>query len=154
MRIAIAACCVLAIATTASAARSLGDRQLHAALAYVSKHCPTYGRAVSRSVWQQGWRFNALYGDCRGMHDARVWLFVDGRYVGLHASQSSAQIIGFWRDLNTIAFLYVLYRPGNPMCCATGGGAVVRYHWTGRRVLRLDPLPPRTATTHRPGRYP
>ena len=147
---AIAAACVLAITATASAANGGSDRQLRAALAHVAKQCPTYGKAVNRSVWQRGWTFNALYGDCLGNHDGRVWLFVHGRYVGLDSKHPSGEIISLWRDLNTIALLYVLYRPSDPMCCATGGGSVVRYRWTGKRVIRLDPLPPRIATRRRP----
>jgi hypothetical protein len=40
------------------------------------------------------------------------------------------------------------------MCCPAGGAVSVRYRWNGKKVVRLDPLPPRTATKSRPGRYP
>ena len=109
-------------------------------------------------MWQTdpAFHFNALYGDCGGGdgHDQRIWFFDGARFVGTDARMSSAGIVGLWRDLNTVAFMYVLYRPGDALCCATGGGTVVRYHWTGKRLVRLDSLPRRSATAQHPGRYP
>jgi hypothetical protein len=107
-------------------------------------------------MWERGWTFNALYGDCGGGdgHDQRIWFFNGHRFVGFDDVRSSAAIIGLWRDDRTLAFLYVLYRPSDALCCATGGGAVVRFRWTGSRVIRLDPLPRRQATSSTPGRYP
>ena len=94
----------------------------------------------------RGWTFNALYGDCGGGdgHDQRIWFFARSRFVGNDAPRSSAEIIGLWRNGDTIAFLYVLYRRSDALCCPTGGGAVVRFRWTGRRVVALDPIPPRS----------
>ena len=53
------------------------------------------------------------------------------------------EVIGLSRDHKTMAFLYVLYRRSDPECCPTGGGTIVRFRWNGKRVIRLDPLPPR-----------
>jgi LppP/LprE lipoprotein len=104
----------------------------------------------------QGFHFNALYGDCGGGdgRDQRIWFFHGSRFVGHDDRQSSGEIIGSWRDLDTLAFLYVLYRPSDALCCPTGGAVSVRYRWKGKKVVRLDPLPPRTASKNRPGRYP
>ena len=38
--------------------------------------------------------------------------------------------------------MYVLYRQADADCCATGGGAIVRFRLNGKRARRLDPLPP------------
>ena len=109
-------------------------------------------------MWEtdRSFRFNALYGDCGGGdgHDQHIWFFDGARFIGTDTRTSSAAIIGLWRDLNTITFMYILYRPSDALCCATGGGTVVRYRWTGKRIVRLDPLPRRTASAHHPGRYP
>jgi hypothetical protein len=109
-------------------------------------------------MWEtaRSFHFNALYGDCGGGDggDQRIWFFDGSRFLGTDAPTSSASIVGLWRDLNTIAFMYVLYRPKDALCCATGGGRIVRYHWTGKRIVRLDPLPRRTAGGRQPGRYP
>jgi hypothetical protein len=142
-------------AAIASAAVSSGN--LRTAERYVSRHCHR-GSVRSKNMWESDptFRFNALYGDCGGGdgRDQRIWFFAGKHFVGTDARGSSGSIVGLWRDLNTIAFVYVLYRPQDALCCATGGGAIVRYRWTGKRVVRLDPLPPRTASAHQPGRYP
>jgi len=96
-------------------------------------------------MWVHGWRFNALYGDCGGGdgRDQHVWFFVGHRFVGTDAPHSSREIIGVWRNLDTLAFLYVLYGRTDAMCCPTGGGTIVRFRWNGRRFVPLDKLPPR-----------
>jgi hypothetical protein len=43
-----------------------------------------------------------------------------------------------------VALMYVLYRRNDPNCCPTGGGKIVRFHWTGRRLVALDRIPPLT----------
>jgi LppP/LprE lipoprotein len=153
--LALAALVAAASAAVASAAGSGGN--LRTAERYVARHCHR-GSVRSKSLWETdpSFRFNALYGDCGGGdgHEQRVWFFAGARFVGTDSPRSSAAIIGLWRDQSTTAFLYVLYRPSDPLCCATGGGSVVRYRWNGRRIVRLDPLPRRTATGARPGRYP
>lgn len=95
-----------------------------------------------------GWTFNALYGDCGGGdgHDQHVWFFGGARFVGTDTPASSAEIIGVWRNEDTIAFLYVLYRRNDALCCPTGGGKIVRFRLTGERVIALDSVPPRTAS--------
>jgi len=126
----------------ASAAR---DPALVRARAFVNKRCPAQQREISTRMWEVGWSFNALYGNCRAGdgRDQHVWFFSRGHFVGTDAPNSSLDIVGVWRDDKTIAFLYVLYRPSNPLCCPTGGGAIVRFRWNGKRLARLDPLPPR-----------
>ena len=138
------------------AASASPDRNLAAAKAYVSRQCHS-GSTRSTEIWQAGWTFNALYGDCGGGdgHDQRVWFFAGSRFIGTDAPTSSARIIGMWRNSGTIAFLYVLYRHRDPLCCATGGGKVVRFRWTRNRLVRLDPLPARTTSrVHPAARYP
>jgi len=99
-------------------------------------------------MWFPGLRFNALYGNCRAGdgRDQHIWFFDRGRFLGTDAPKSSHWIIGVWRDAKTIAFLYVLYRQTDAECCPTGGGASVRFRWTGKRVARLDRLPSRAFT--------
>jgi hypothetical protein len=88
------------------------------------------------------------------VHDQNVWFFAGKRFIGNDAATSSAEIIGLWRNLNTMAFLYVLYRTTDALCCPTGGGRVVRFRATASQVIPLDPLPPRAASARSPGRYP
>ena len=153
----ILALAALIAAVSVTAASAAGSTHLSAAQQYVARHCKP-DSVRSRSMWitERPFHFNALYGDCGGGdgHDQRIWFFRGSRFVGNDARRSSGDIVGSWRDLNTLAFLYVLYRPSDPMCCPTGGAASVRYRWSGGKVVRLDPLPPRTASKTRPGRYP
>lgn len=138
------------------AASASPDRNLDAAKAYVSHRCHP-GSSRSTDIWQAGWTFNALYGDCGGGdgHDQRVWFFAGSRFIGTDAPNSSGGIIAMWRDRSTIAILYVLYRRNDPLCCPTGGGKVVRFRWLGKELVRLDPLPARaTSLAHPAARYP
>jgi hypothetical protein len=141
--------CVLLVVSAllaAAAAPAAKDPNLAKAEAFVDKRCPADERQISAGMWEAGLRFNALYGNCRAGdgRDQHVWFFDRGSFLGTDAPDPSREIIGLWRDGRTIAFLYVLYRRSDPNCCPTGGGAVVRFRWYGgRRVVRVDPLPPR-----------
>jgi LppP/LprE lipoprotein len=131
----------------ASAAAGRKDPNLVTAEAFVDKQCPADTREISTAMWQAGWRFNALYGNCRAGDgsDQHAWFFDRGRFVGTNARTASLDIIGLWRNNTTIALLYVLYRHSDPDCCATGGGAIVRYRLEKGHVRRLDPLPPQVS---------
>jgi hypothetical protein len=135
----------LVFALSASAGK---DPSLLRGEEFVGKRCPAQYREISRRMWGSGLRFHALYGNCRAGdgQDQSIWFFDRGRFIGTDARKSSHWIVGAWRDDKTIAFLYVLYRQSDPGCCPTGGGAIVRYRWNGKRIVRLDPLPPRAYT--------
>ena len=100
-------------------------------------------------MWVSAFGFNALYGNCRAGdgRDQHIWFFEHGRFAGTDAPNSSHSIIGLWRDDRTMGFLYVLYRQSDSEAAPTGGGATVRFRWSGNRVDRLDPLPPRAFQT-------
>jgi LppP/LprE lipoprotein len=133
---------------TSSAARH-NDPDLAKARAFVNRRCPADARTISSGLWEAGWKFNVLYGNCRAGdgRDQYAWFFDRGQFVRADVQSSnkhwngSHQIIGLWRDGSTIALLYVLYRSSDPECCATGGGAIVRYRLENGQVRRLDPLP-------------
>jgi len=124
------------------------DPALRRAEAFVDARCPAQYREISTQMWGPGVGFHALYGNCRAGdgRDQYIWFFDRGRFIRTDARKSSHLIIGVWRDDKTMAFLYVLYRQADPECCPTGGAATVRYRWNGKRVVRLDPLPPRAFT--------
>jgi hypothetical protein len=136
---------VTLLVVVSGTAPASGDRNLRIARAFVHARCNRFAPLPNASMWEKGWRLNALYGDCGGGdgRDQHVWFFVGHRFVGEDDRQPSNGIIGLWRDPTHIAFMYVLYRRKDPECCPTGGGAVVRFHWNGRRFVALDPLPPR-----------
>ncbi|WP_163550472.1 LppP/LprE family lipoprotein [Candidatus Frankia nodulisporulans] len=78
-------------------------------------------------------------------HPQRAFLFHHATLVGYDAPQPSATIRWIWSTDRQVALQYDLYRPGDPMCCPSAGGATVRYAWNGSGVSRLDSLP--SATT-------
>jgi hypothetical protein len=79
-------------------------------------------------------------------YNRRAFFFVHGRFVGNDAPNPSAQIIPLWQDDLTAALMYVLYKRGEPLCCPSGGGRIVRFRWNGRALLPLGGLP--TADRH------
>jgi len=139
-----------ALALTSSAARHK-DPNLAKAEAFVARQCPADTREISTSMCEAGWTFNVLYGNCRAGDgvDQHAWFFRRDRFIGNDVPkgsksswQGSHQIIGLWRNASTIALMYVLYRSSDPECCATGGGAIVRYRLVQGSLHRLDRLPP------------
>ena len=131
---------LLAVVLALAAGSPAKDPALTHAVAYWRSKCAS---APSEVMWMKSFPFDVLYGNCNAGDgtDQRVFFFDGGRFVGTDGLGSSRGIIGLWRDSNTIAFMYVLYRPGDPNCCATGGGAIVRYRLANGHVRRLDPAP-------------
>jgi hypothetical protein len=129
----------------AQAAPAAKGPNLLRAEAFVDKQCPADTREISSKMWMVGWKFNALYGNCRAGdgRDQHIWFFSGGRFIGSDTKEpfSTKEIFGVWRGGDIIAFMYVLYRPRDPNCCPTGGGKIVRFRLSGRRLVRLDPLP-------------
>lgn len=145
------------LALAAAVAALGGDGNLARAQAYVDKRCPALERDINQTMWVPGATLNALYGNCKAAdgHDQHIWFFVKGRFVGTDAAQSSAEVTGLWGDGRTLAFLYVLYRATDALCCPTGGGRIVRFRWNGKRVVALDKLPAlSTSASHPFARYP
>lgn len=70
-----------------------------------------------------------------------AFFFWGSTYLGTDTSNPSAHITPLWGNGDTVALNYTLYRPDDPNCCPTGGGAIVRFHWNGTRLQALDPIP-------------
>jgi hypothetical protein len=134
---------LLAALLIAPGALASRDRNLRIAVGFVRSRCPAPYRSINTTMWFKGAKFNALYGNCRAGdgYDRHIWFFVGSRFVRTDSRTPSRGILGIWRDDRTIAFMYVLYRPSDPNCCPTGGGKIVRFRWTGRRVRALDAIP-------------
>ena len=132
------------------------DANLLRAEAFVDTQCPALDRGIATNLWIAGWRYNVLYGNCAAGdgHDQHVWFFSKGRFIGADTREpdSSKEITGVWRDENTFAFMYVLYRRNDPNCCPTGGGKIVRFRIEDGHVKALDKLPPRQLGTIPVGR--
>ena len=75
----------------------------------------------------------------------QAFFFVHGRSIGTDLADTSATVWMAWRVEDTIALYYTLYKTDDANCCPLGGAAIVRYHWTGTRLVPLDPIPSRDA---------
>ncbi len=75
-------------------------------------------------------------------HDRhQAFFFLGDRFVGTDLVGTSRLIKLTWRSLDTIALAYDVYRPDDETCCPTGGSIIVRYRWSGKKIVPLDPVP-------------
>jgi serine/threonine protein kinase len=108
---------------------------------------------VDGSTWDPYAEINVVTGSMLGGATGRgMYAFFfsrDDGYIGTDALDASNTLSIAWRDDTTIAIEYVLYREGDPGCCATGGSALVRFHWDGNRLNALDEIPPTSGPVYR-----
>ncbi|MCL5961803.1 MAG: LppP/LprE family lipoprotein [Chloroflexi bacterium] len=96
------------------------------------------------STFNPGAILNVLIGTLTGSADGYnqlAFFFHSGNYLGTDTANPSAQVSVAWQTNDTVSLDYVLYRPNDPMCCPTGGGAHVRYFFDGTSLKPLDPIP-------------
>jgi hypothetical protein len=74
-------------------------------------------------------------------YSQQAFFFANGRFIRTDLPSPSAAIQLAWRNRNTIALSYAVYKPNEPMCCPTGGAMIVRYEWTGTKLNALGPIP-------------
>jgi hypothetical protein len=77
----------------------------------------------------------------------QAFFFIDGRYLGTDTSTPSAGIKLVSQGDTEATLAYRLYRPGDPLCCARGGEAMVRFALNNGRLVPLDPIPPANSST-------
>jgi hypothetical protein len=78
-------------------------------------------------------------------HNQRAFFFVGGRFLGTDTSDDSAGIQVAHKQPTVVTLTYQLFRPGDPLCCPTGGQTDVRYSWNGQKLTPLDPIPSSSA---------
>jgi LppP/LprE lipoprotein len=138
----------LAAVPQAGTAVHARDPQLRAAIALVKRK----GYTPDPRTWSRGSTLNVLIGTFTRSADGynkRAFFFVKHRgYIGTDTRNPSLSMFLLWADDTTGAIMYILYRRNDPNCCPTGGGKIVRYRWTGRRLRPLDRIP--TANANAP----
>ncbi|HSZ68813.1 MAG TPA: LppP/LprE family lipoprotein [Solirubrobacteraceae bacterium] len=80
-------------------------------------------------------------------YDQRAFFFVDGKYLGTDSSAPSASIRVVSQSDTEVALAYALYRPHDPLCCATGGEATVHFQLNNGQLVPLQPIPPASSTS-------
>jgi predicted Ser/Thr protein kinase len=108
---------------------------------------------VDGSTWDPEGEINVVTGRLAGGATGRgMYAFFfsrDDGYIGRDATEFSQSLGISWRNSDTIAIEYVLYRDGDPGCCPTGGSTIVRFHWDGSKLTALDQMPPTSGPVHR-----
>ncbi len=77
----------------------------------------------------------------------RAFFFLDGHYLGTDSSQASASVHVVSQSDTEVALAYALYRAHDPLCCPSGGQAVVHFQLNNGTLVPLQPLPPVSSTT-------
>ena len=80
-------------------------------------------------------------------YDQRAFFFLDGKYLGTDSSQPSASIRVVSQGDTEVVLAYALYRPHDPLCCASGGQSVVHFQLNNGRLVPLQPIPPASSAS-------
>jgi LppP/LprE lipoprotein len=130
---------------TQSGAAAAGA-QTAAAAAVVTAH----GYTPDVSDYHPTQALRVLVGTRTGSADGyaqRAFFFLDSRYLGTDSSQPSASIHVVSQSDTEVALAYSLYRSHDPLCCPSGGQAVVHFQLNDGTLVPLQPLPPASSTT-------
>lgn len=131
--------------TTAPPATTASTLDLAGGQRYVSGR--GYDPLVSN--WQNGRTLNVIVGLVHGGgdgHNQRAFFFAGGRPIGTDTSDPSADMRIVSATDDTVSLRYGLYTAKDALCCPSSFAAV-RYHWTGSKLVPLDPIPPADSST-------
>ena len=100
-------------------------------------------RVADSSTYDERFPLRVLLGSRIGAtSDYRAFFFLAERFLGTDTLQPSASPLAVVsHDGSTVTLRYLLYRVADADCCPSGGSTVVRYSWTGDRLVPLDPIP-------------
>ncbi len=115
---------------------------LTSAIREMKKH--GYDPADTSPTWYPQHKLNGIVGVAHGSADGYnqlVFFFVGNHYIGKDTSDPSAAIHYVSGTDDTVTVKYAIYHSNDAMCCPSGGGKSVRYHWNGQMLVPLDPIP-------------
>lgn len=124
-----------------------GAEGLGAALAAVKAHGFTVG---DTSEYHPQQTLRVLVGTRTGSGDGygqQAFFFVDGRYLGTDTSQPSASVKVVGQSDTEVTLAYPLYKPHDPLCCASAGQATVHFQLNNGRLVPLSAIPPANSKT-------
>jgi LppP/LprE lipoprotein len=127
--------------------QTAGGEGLGTALAVVKAHGYTAGGS---SDYHPNQTLRVLVGTRTGSGDGygqQAFFFVGGHYLGTDTSEPSASVKVVGQSDTEVTLAYPLYRPHDPLCCASAGQAVVRFQLNNGRLVPLNPIPPAHSTT-------
>lgn len=73
-----------------------------------------------------------------GLGGDTFYFFVHGVYVGHFMFTQSVQAAPV--SSTEFSVTYMAYKPGDAVCCPSGGEATARFQWDGSKLLPLDPM--------------
>ncbi len=77
----------------------------------------------------------------------RAFFFLAGTYLGTDAAKPSASLKVISQRETEVTLGYRLYRPQDPLCCASGGEADVHFQLNNGELVALNPIPPVSSST-------
>jgi hypothetical protein len=80
-------------------------------------------------------------------YEQRAFFFVGGKYLGTDSSQPSASIRLVSQSDTEVVLAYTLYRPHDPLCCASGGQSTVHFQLNDGQLVPLQPIPPASSAS-------
>ncbi len=120
---------------------------VNGALAVVKAHGYT---AEDTSDYHSDQTLRVLVGTRTGSGDGygqQAFFFVAGRYLGTDTREPSASVKVVAQNDTEVTLAYHLYRPHDPLCCAGGGQASVRFQLNNGRLVPLGTIPPVSSQT-------
>jgi hypothetical protein len=141
---------VEATRTTAAPAftkESTSTEGLGGALAVVKAHGYT---ADDTSDYHPEQTLRVLVGTRTGSGDGyrqQAFFFVGGHYIGTDTSEPSASVKVVAQSDTEVTLAYPLYKPHDPLCCASAGEATVHFQLNNGRLVPLNPIPPANSQT-------
>jgi hypothetical protein len=75
-------------------------------------------------------------------HGQRAFFFLDGRYLGTDTKEPSAALKVLAQSDTEVSIAYPLYRHADPLCCPSGGQAIVHFQLNNGRLTPVGKIPP------------
>jgi hypothetical protein len=134
------------VGTGGQAPQARAGAEATAAAAVVTAHGYT---PLDLSEYHGGQTLRVLVGTRTGAAAGteRAFFFLGDRYLGTDAAEPSAVIQVVSQSDTEVALAYALYRPHDPVCCPSGGQAVVHFQLDNGALTPLQPIPPATSAS-------
>jgi hypothetical protein len=75
-------------------------------------------------------------------YEQQAFFFVGGHYLGTDTSEPSANVKVVAQSDTEVTLAYALYKPHDPLCCASAGQATVHFQLNNGHLVPLNPIPP------------
>jgi LppP/LprE lipoprotein len=77
-----------------------------------------------------------------GGHQQQAFFFLGGHYLGTDTSQPSGSLQVVGQGDTEVTLAYAIYRPGDPLCCPSGGQTRVTFQLNNGMLAPAQAIPP------------